>query len=324
MGNFHGSWNSFQNASEEPRNRWWFLFTNSYRWDPRLNEKMRELFESRGSHWLSKKLKKHRGSDVKPAVKPEWVADNDWLTMTIYWASDEFKKKSTVGSKNRNTPAAIQSQYRGGRSCVDAHAEKLAAELNREPLSIEVYEKCYVPKTGDPPPRVQEVLSKYNELKEQAATQSDSQISAIEDNDLFLKATPKYKSRQFGHGSRAKTTVLDSSSVIGPLGPTPEEVEAIQQKLQAQNDKILQQEKKQKEQDAQMAAMSGCFSAILQQLKTTNPNIVIPEFPFQAQPDTTQLSPNQRASLTQVAPTQPGALNVDDFFGDDFVPLNGL
>ncbi|CAH9148879.1 unnamed protein product [Cuscuta epithymum] len=113
---------------------------------------MKKKFKSRASEWLSKNIGRARRDNKKP----DWIGEGDWKLLQEYWASDAFKKKSHAGKKNRNSKAGKESQYHGGRIPVTTHVERLTKELTRAPLKIEVFEKVYVPKSGDPPTRVVE------------------------------------------------------------------------------------------------------------------------------------------------------------------------
>ncbi|CAH9068696.1 unnamed protein product [Cuscuta europaea] len=148
--NYHGPWYSFKHADESQRERWWTLFQNKYEWDPYIHKRIKKRFESRASSWLSKNLGRARRKDEKP----EWISKEHWAVLKEYWGSDEFKKKSVAGKKNRSTEAARGSQFRGGRIPVTTHVQRMTESLKRTPLKIEVFEKVYVPKAGDPPPRV--------------------------------------------------------------------------------------------------------------------------------------------------------------------------
>ncbi|CAH9077406.1 unnamed protein product [Cuscuta epithymum] len=118
---------------------------------------MKKKFKSRASEWLSKNIGRARRDNKKP----DWIGEGDWKLLQEYWASDAFKKKSHAGKKNRNSKAGKESQYHGGRIPVTTHVERLTKELTRAPLKIEVFEKVYVPKSGDPPTRVVETKIRF-------------------------------------------------------------------------------------------------------------------------------------------------------------------
>ncbi|CAH9077402.1 unnamed protein product [Cuscuta epithymum] len=160
---------------------------------------MKKKFKSRASEWLSKNIGRARRDNKKP----DWIGEGDWKLLQEYWASDAFKKKSHAGKKNRNSKAGKESQYHGGRIPVTTHVERLTKELTRAPLKIEVFEKVYVPKSGDPPTRVVETKQKYNEMKAQAESQGKSYDE--DDSELFCAVVPLYKGRWFGTRSEAES-----------------------------------------------------------------------------------------------------------------------
>ncbi|CAH9098387.1 unnamed protein product [Cuscuta epithymum] len=268
--NYHGPWHSFKHAESKNSNRWWRLFEQKYRWEPHHGAAIKKKFGSRGSEWFSKNIGRARRENTKP----NWVAERDWLVLKEYWASDAFKKKSIAGKKNRNTDAAKESQYRGGRIPVTAHVAKMTESLNRPPLKIEVYEKVYVPKNGDLPARVVETRNKYNEMK--AVAESKGKSYDKDDSELFCKVVPKYRGRRYGTGSEAESL----ESVDGPsrvCGTTQEEIDQrIREEVEARFAQHKQQV--QAQMAAQMASMSGAFMAYMEQVRSSNPSIPLPDF----------------------------------------------
>ncbi|CAH9101806.1 unnamed protein product [Cuscuta europaea] len=130
-----------------------------------------------------------------------------------------------------NSKAGKESQYRGGRIPVTTHVERLTNELNRPPLKIEVFDKVYVLKSGDPPARVVETKQKYNEMKPHVESQGKSYEE--DDSELFCAVVPLYKGRRFGTGSEAEAlSDLECTSRIS--GPTQVEIDSrIKEQLEA-------------------------------------------------------------------------------------------
>ncbi|KAL0434398.1 UNVERIFIED_CONTAM: hypothetical protein Slati_2774100 [Sesamum latifolium] len=110
-----------------------------YRWD-RPDEMVRPFFDQYASKWLRKKFNYAR----KENKQPKWMADDDWAGLLEYWATYEFRKKSTQNKANRlANPVAVNTIYCGGSSSMGEHKRKLEAQLGRPSQRMEVFAACY-------------------------------------------------------------------------------------------------------------------------------------------------------------------------------------
>ncbi|CAH9115980.1 unnamed protein product, partial [Cuscuta europaea] len=101
----------------------------------------------------------------------------------------------------------------------------MTKDLNRAPLKIEVYEKVYVPKEGDPPQRAVETRQKYNELKVQA--ESQGKLYEVDDSELFCKVVPTYRGRRYRTGSKAESLSGSVECSSRHSGPTQHEIDTL-------------------------------------------------------------------------------------------------
>ncbi|KAL0446161.1 UNVERIFIED_CONTAM: hypothetical protein Slati_1744000 [Sesamum latifolium] len=101
-------------------------------------------------------------------VRPLWLANEVWLQLQAFWASEDFRQESSKNKANRTAnPTASSTVYRGGSSFVGMHKRKLA-ELGRPPKQMELFEQCYKKKDdgGWSSPKAAEVAETFQKLME--------------------------------------------------------------------------------------------------------------------------------------------------------------
>ncbi|KAL0406278.1 UNVERIFIED_CONTAM: hypothetical protein Slati_3941700 [Sesamum latifolium] len=172
-------------------------------------------------------------------VKPLWLANDIWLQLQAYWASEGFQQESSKNKANREAnPTASSTVYRGGSSSVGVHKRKLEAELGRPPKQMEVFERYYKKKEdgGWSGPRAAEVAETFQKLMEDHQPQptaddghslAESEASvAITEQQMWLAAVGgKNKGRVFGIGSEAhfSSWTYTSPSPLPPPNPAQED-----------------------------------------------------------------------------------------------------
>ncbi|KAL0421063.1 UNVERIFIED_CONTAM: hypothetical protein Slati_3129200 [Sesamum latifolium] len=110
-----------------------------YCWDCD-NESMFRVFHM----FVRKYIRKTFSCAWSTLVKPLWLANDIWLQLQVYWASEGFQQESSKNKANRAAnPTASFTVYRGGSPSVGMYKRKLEAELGRPPKQMEVFERCY-------------------------------------------------------------------------------------------------------------------------------------------------------------------------------------
>ncbi|KAL0434255.1 UNVERIFIED_CONTAM: hypothetical protein Slati_2759800 [Sesamum latifolium] len=116
-----------------------YEITITYWWDCD-NECIFRVFHMSAEKYIRKTFFIARSS----LVKPLWLANEIWLQLQTYWASEGFLQESSKNKTNRAAnPTASSTLYRGGSSSVGMHKRKLEAELGRTFEQMEVFERCY-------------------------------------------------------------------------------------------------------------------------------------------------------------------------------------
>ncbi|VFQ61893.1 unnamed protein product [Cuscuta campestris] len=190
---------------------------------------MKGAFNSRGSHWLTKRFMNARNKNKKP----KFIGTDHWGVMLQYWASPEFRVKSEKSNKNRNTEKAKQRQYYGGRRSVREHVKKREMEDKVVPTQLKIINRLFVKKGAEPSEEVAQIKEKLVQ-KKQAVSRSDSNSMDVEDiadeeleDDLglYVDVVGRKKNRIFGQGCEAGASGSFSSG-----GPSHEDYAAILKK----------------------------------------------------------------------------------------------
>ncbi|KAK4393981.1 hypothetical protein Sango_1868900 [Sesamum angolense] len=117
----------------------------TYWWDCD-NESMFWVFHM----WAGKYIQKTFFVSRSSLIRPLWLANEMWLQLQAYWASENFQQESSKNKENRAAKQTASSTvYRGGSSAVSMHKRKLEAKLDRPPKQMEVIERCYKKKEED-------------------------------------------------------------------------------------------------------------------------------------------------------------------------------
>ncbi|CAH9084037.1 unnamed protein product, partial [Cuscuta epithymum] len=119
-------------------------------------------------------------------------------------------------------------------------------------------------------------------MKAQAESQGKSYEQ--DDSELFCAVVPLYKGRRFGTGSEAEAmSDVECSSRIS--GPTQQEIDSrIKEQLEA---RFAEQEK---QWQTQMANMTSVFTAYMQQVRSVNPSVPLPDFSDFRTPTSAQMN----------------------------------
>ncbi|KAL0434357.1 UNVERIFIED_CONTAM: hypothetical protein Slati_2770000 [Sesamum latifolium] len=161
-------------------------------------------------------------------VRPLWLANEIWLQLQAYWASEGFQQESAKNKVNREAnPTASSTVYHRGSSSVSIHKRKLKAELGRPPKQMEVFDRCYKKKEDDgwSGPRVaEETFQKLMEDHQPQPTvdeghtpvESEASVAMTEQQMWLAVVGDKNKGRVFGLGSE---THFSSRTYTSPSPP---------------------------------------------------------------------------------------------------------
>ncbi|KAL0361199.1 UNVERIFIED_CONTAM: hypothetical protein Sradi_3804400 [Sesamum radiatum] len=148
-------------------------------------------------------------------VRSLWLANEIWLQLRAYWASEGFQQESSKNKANRAANLTASSiVYRMGSSSIGIHKRKLEVEHGRPPKQMKVFERCYKKKEDDGwsrPRAVEETFQKMLEdhqpqpTADNGRTPVESKASmAIIEQQMWLAAVGgKNKGHVFGLGSEA-------------------------------------------------------------------------------------------------------------------------
>ncbi|KAL0395509.1 UNVERIFIED_CONTAM: hypothetical protein Slati_4517100 [Sesamum latifolium] len=138
-GHFPHPWPCLRQVPAEHQHFWYESMKITYWWDCN-NESMFRVFHIFASKYIRKTFAVARST----LVKPLWLANEIWLQLQAYWASEGFQQESSKNKANwAANPTASSTVYRGGSSSVNMHKWKLEAELVRPSKQMEVFERCY-------------------------------------------------------------------------------------------------------------------------------------------------------------------------------------
>ncbi|KAL0455893.1 UNVERIFIED_CONTAM: hypothetical protein Slati_0928500 [Sesamum latifolium] len=138
-GHFPNLWPCLRQVPAEHQHFWFESMKITYWWDCD-DESMFRVFHM----YAGKYIQKTFACAQSTLVKPLWLANEIWLQLQAYWASEGFQKESSKNKANRAAnPTASSTVYREGSSSVGMHKRKLEAELSRPPKQMEVFERCY-------------------------------------------------------------------------------------------------------------------------------------------------------------------------------------
>ncbi|KAL0427181.1 UNVERIFIED_CONTAM: hypothetical protein Slati_2892900 [Sesamum latifolium] len=204
---------------------WPYLRQITYWWDCD-DKSMFRVFHMFSGKYIRKTFAFARSS----LVKPLWLANEIWLQLQAYWASEGFQQESSKNKANRAVnPTASSIVYRGGSSSVCMHKRKLEAELGRPPKQMEVFERCYKKKEdgGCSGTRAAEVAVMFQKLMEDhrpqptavdGHTPAESEASVA---DVAGCSRGKNKGHVFGLGSEAHFSSWTYTSSSPPPPPPP-------------------------------------------------------------------------------------------------------
>ncbi|KAG5579254.1 hypothetical protein H5410_049881, partial [Solanum commersonii] len=88
---------SWKDVSQSTRKFYWHEFLKSYQWNSTENSIMERTWNKVASTLYSKKMYIWR----KGTVKPHIILEDIWRSWKTHWASDEWKDKSRIATRNR-------------------------------------------------------------------------------------------------------------------------------------------------------------------------------------------------------------------------------
>ncbi|XP_042394133.1 uncharacterized protein LOC121984985 [Zingiber officinale] len=138
--------------------------------------------------------------------KPPFITEENWIKISNFWESEEFKKRSHQNKINQSfNSGQMSATYAGGSINVDEHRRRLTKELGKEPNFIDTFTRTFQKKdktwSGD---RAKAIKEKYVELEvtQRCSASASSDIEGSEpsvgsDFNLWLQASggPKGEER---------------------------------------------------------------------------------------------------------------------------------
>ncbi|KAL0406612.1 UNVERIFIED_CONTAM: hypothetical protein Slati_3975100 [Sesamum latifolium] len=217
-GHFPHPWPRPRMVPPEHQCFWFESMKFTYWWDCD-DKSMFRVFHMWAGKYIWKTLSYVRSS----LVRPLWLANEVWLQLQAFWASEDFQHESSKNKANRvANPTASSAVYHGGSSSIGMHKRKLEAELDRPPKQMELFERCYKKKDdgGWSGPRAAEVAEVFQKMMEDHQSQltgddgpTESEASvAMTEQQMWLAAV--------GERTKAVYSALILRPTVPP-GPTP-------------------------------------------------------------------------------------------------------
>ncbi|KAL0455570.1 UNVERIFIED_CONTAM: hypothetical protein Slati_0896200 [Sesamum latifolium] len=232
FGPLHAAIIRYKSIPQSQKNFWFEELKRVYWWDC-PDKPMQSIFNSYAPSWLSKTFLEARMA----GTQPNWLRDDIWHELQVYWDTDEFKAKSVKNKANRvASPAKANTIYRGGSSSVGMHNKKLVRGPTwLSAYRMEVFANCYKKKADGTwsGKRAKEVVKTYQKLLEERLSAhvgggglTDGIASIVQEDQLWAEAAGgRKRGRAFGMGSDAlmsdaaqpwTTEARPSSSTVAP------------------------------------------------------------------------------------------------------------
>ncbi|KAK7277802.1 hypothetical protein RJT34_22819 [Clitoria ternatea] len=228
---FEGPWPTWRKVDPNVKNLWFTKFEKSYKWLPEHKNQIRCIFDHKGSNIMKNFMNKLRtGHD-----KGLWMSPKVKAGLQAHWAGDEFKKKSTIGKRNRalDSGAAI---YTGGSISAVAHRDRMAVELDRIPTAYDIMERTKKSKAGEwVNEKAKAIADEFLRRRVEATSQVEVEVegegakhSLTTDNAIYMEVVGglSKKGHVYGLGALGKE-FASGSYKRGSATPTPDYVKII-------------------------------------------------------------------------------------------------
>ncbi|KAL0433374.1 UNVERIFIED_CONTAM: hypothetical protein Slati_2671700 [Sesamum latifolium] len=157
-------------------------------------------------------------------VRPLWLANEVWIQLQAFWASEDFQQESSKNKANRAVnPIASSTVYRGGSSSVGIHKRKLVRDRARSAAKqMELFERCYKKKDdgGWSGPRVAGVTETFQKLMEDHQPQPTGDDGPAESEASMAMTEQQMWLAAVGERTRTVYSALVLRPTVPP-GPTP-------------------------------------------------------------------------------------------------------
>ncbi|XP_042439815.1 uncharacterized protein LOC122025119 [Zingiber officinale] len=242
---------SYTSTPAPTRELWWSEFKRSFTWDMNDDMEIRRIFMKKcGDH--IRHVLNHAKSKGK---KPPFITEENWIKITNYWESEEFKTRSHQNKTNQSFNSGdMSATYAGGSINIDEHRRRLSKELGKEPTFIETFTRTFQKKdktwSGD---RARAIKEKYDELEvaqrcsgSTSADMEGSESSVGTDLNLWLQASggSKKGGKIFGMGSLSRIhrvgRISSSSSQTQQMTHLTEEVSQLKDILNERDEEMRQ------------------------------------------------------------------------------------
>ncbi|XP_042449038.1 uncharacterized protein LOC122033962 [Zingiber officinale] len=127
---------SYTSTPAPTRELWWSEFKRSFTWDMFDEMEIKRIFMKKcGDH--IRHVLNHAKSRAK---KPPFITEENWIRISNFWESEEFKKRSQQNKINQSfNSGEMSATYAGGSINVDEHRRRLTKELGKEPNFIDTF-----------------------------------------------------------------------------------------------------------------------------------------------------------------------------------------
>ncbi|TKY65798.1 golgin subfamily A member 5 [Spatholobus suberectus] len=241
---------SWKQLSIGQRDSWFNIFKSKFTWPPQYKDVVRRNFEKRGSAKMSQLMQEVRKNLNQ---KPTWMEDGVWAQLKAHWESSNFKKKSEVNKRNRESMDGA-SLHTGGSIPHRLHWKRMKEAKGTDPSLAEFYFRTHRKKDKSwVGPRAESAYDKFEQSKfelsqssaftsgEDGAVSQSSIDHMPSDLDIWVASVGKKKGRIFGLGSIGKTLFTSSSQPM-KLSANSEEVDVLRNQIQALNESLQRQE----------------------------------------------------------------------------------
>ncbi|KAL4338709.1 uncharacterized protein [Arachis hypogaea] len=198
-GHYSQPWPSWKKIPDATRKFWWEKFKSKHQFFPPDLYWARKNFERRGVALLKSLLGKARTS----RVKPQWIEDDVWDVLCVYWNADTgFLQKSAQGKSNR------ASLHTAGPITITQHKTNMKKSLKRTPTQLDLFAKTHKHKDETRVDKKSKHI--HNAIEEAIQKASEKGSNAPNEMDVWYEIATFKKGRI--HGLVIKFTAIGSSA----------------------------------------------------------------------------------------------------------------